>query len=94
MADAARAVRVRIRGGVQGVGFRDWTLRQAETLGLSGWVRNEADGSVTALVAGSEDDVATMIERLREGPRAADVSDLETASADPAEAPPIFRIAG
>ena len=85
---------MRIRGTVQGVGFRAWTLRQAEALGVSGWVRNEADGSVTVLVAGPEDAVAAMIERLREGPRAARVSDLKTEHADPEEAPPAFRITG
>ena len=46
------AVRVRITGRVQGVYFRGWTRDEAARLGLDGWVRNEADGSVTALIAG------------------------------------------
>ena len=53
MASERRAVRVRIAGRVQGVNFRAWTRDEAERLGLDGWVRNEADGSVTALLAGS-----------------------------------------
>ena len=47
-----KAILVRIRGRVQGVSFRVWTKMEAEKLGLTGWVRNEADGSVAALVAG------------------------------------------
>ena len=43
---------LRIRGLVQGVGYRNALLREATRLGLSGWVRNRSDGSVEALVAG------------------------------------------
>ena len=44
-----RAVRARISGTVQGVSYRVWTRGEAMRLGLTGWVRNERDGSVTAL---------------------------------------------
>ena len=44
---------VTIRGRVQGVGYRMWTEHKAQALGLSGWVRNEPDGAVTALLSGS-----------------------------------------
>lgn len=80
----AEAVLVRIRGRVQGVGFRYWTQEQARRLGLSGWVRNDPDGSVTALIAGSEADVAAMLDKLREGPAGAKVTEV---SAKPAEVP-------
>lgn len=80
----ARAVLARIRGRVQGVGFRYWTQDEARRLGLSGWVRNEPDGSVKALIAGREDAVATMLEKLREGPPGATVTEV---AATPAEAP-------
>ena len=46
------SVRVRITGIVQGVGYRDWTVRVAVVLGLSGWVRNRSDGSVEAVFKG------------------------------------------
>jgi acylphosphatase len=68
-----RTVRVRIEGRVQGVGFRYWTEDAAAELRLSGWVRNRRDGSVEALFAGPPEDVATMLERCRQGPRAAEV---------------------
>ena len=69
-----RSVRVRIEGGVQGVGYRYWTERVAGELGLTGWVRNRRDGSVEALFCGRADDVAQMLERCKDGPRSAHVT--------------------
>ena len=89
-----KAIRVRITGRVQGVGFRDWTAREARQLGLVGWVRNEPDLSVAALLAGPEDAVATMLERLRKGPGLASVSGVTAETASVAELPRDFRITG
>ncbi|HEU0310369.1 MAG TPA: acylphosphatase [Sphingomicrobium sp.] len=75
--------RVRVTGRVQGVWFRAWTQQQANELGVSGWVRNAADGSVEAHLAGEEGAVAELIERLREGPPSAVVSRVEVAEVDP-----------
>ena len=69
-----RSVRVRIEGGVQGVGYRFWTERVAEELGLKGWVRNRRDGSVEALFCGPADQVADMLERCKQGPLSARVT--------------------
>lgn len=74
MAEPPRVVRVRIRGRVQGVGYRAWTAEVAESLGLTGWVRNRRDGGVEALFAGPPEDVAAMLERCRKGPALASVS--------------------
>ena len=63
-----RSVRLRITGRVQGVGYRAWAMRPRRALGLRGWVRNRADGSVEALVIGDEAAVARMVEACREGP--------------------------
>lgn len=87
----AVARRVRVTGRVQGVGFRAWTLAQAEALGLDGWVRNDPDGTVAALLAGPEARVARMIEALHRGPRFAVVASVETAPAEP-PAEPGFRL--
>ena len=76
-----RSVRLRITGRVQGVGYRAWMMRQASTLGLRGWVRNRADGSVEALVIGDEDRVAAIVEACREGPLGARVSDVAVSEA-------------
>ena len=67
---------VHVTGLVQGVFFRAWTQGQARELGISGWVRNRPDGSVEAHLAGEEDDVVRMIERLRCGPSNARVEDV------------------
>ena len=71
-----------VTGRVQGVWFRAWTKEQAETLGLSGWVRNEADGSVTALISGPQAEVAEMVASLHQGPPAARVVSVTTNAAD------------
>lgn len=86
MTGGPKTVRARIRGRVQGVGFRAWTAETARGLGLSGWVRNRADGSVEALFAGSADAVEAMIAAAKQGPRHAVVEAVETADAQaPAE---------
>ena len=69
-----RAVCLRVRGRVQRVGYRAWAMQTAARLGVRGWVRNRADGSVEALLIGPEAAVATMIEACRHGPRAAIVA--------------------
>jgi acylphosphatase len=71
-----RSVRLTITGRVQGVGYRASALDTARRLGLRGWVRNRADGSVEILVIGEGDAVATMIEACRQGPFAARVAEV------------------
>lgn len=82
------ACHVRITGRVQGVSFRAWTRGRAEALGLSGWVRNEPDGAVTAYIAGEKAPLDEMIEALHKGPVMARVDSVEAtpAPADEAEA--------
>ncbi|KQY45807.1 acylphosphatase [Rhizobium sp. Root483D2] len=92
MMDEAEAVLVRIAGRVQGVGFRFWTRGQAQRLGLSGWVRNEADGSVAALICGPGLAVKAMLERCRIGPPGASVTDVEVRSAPLENIADRFRI--
>ena len=87
-----RAVQVRVTGRVQGVGFRDWTQREAIRLGLAGWVRNERDGSVSALIVGTESRVAAMLERLEQGPRHAAVSGVKAEPTALTETPVDFCI--
>jgi acylphosphatase len=73
-------VRLRITGRVQGVGYRFWAIRTAERLGLRGWVRNRSDGSVEALVTGTREAVAAMIEANRDGPPGAQVTEVAVVS--------------
>lgn len=67
----------RLEGRVQGVGFRAFVRREARALGIDGWVRNAADGSVEAEAAGDAESLRAFEERLREGPPAGRVSDLQ-----------------
>jgi acylphosphatase len=69
-----RTVRLVITGRVQGVGYRMWAERAATQLGIRGWVRNRADGTVELLATGDEDAIAALIEACRQGPRAAVVA--------------------
>ena len=71
------AVRVRVRGMVQGVGFRYHTVRKARALGLTGWVRNEADGTVLTHIQGPSSALEDMIHWLDRGPSYARVDSLE-----------------
>ncbi len=73
----AMAVRAVVRGAVQGVGYRDVTLRRAGGLGVMGWVRNAEDGSVHVHAEGPEPAVEQLLSFLREGPPGARVTEVE-----------------
>ncbi|HEX9481647.1 MAG TPA: DNA polymerase ligase N-terminal domain-containing protein [Solirubrobacteraceae bacterium] len=75
-ATSPRAVRASVAGRVQGVGFRDTACRRAEALGVTGWVRNEADGVVSVHAEGPAEAVAQFLEFLAAGPRGASVEHL------------------
>jgi acylphosphatase len=78
---------VRIRGKVQGVWYRSWTVEQAVQRGLRGWVRNRQDGSVEALFSGEPAAIEEMIAVCRKGPRLARVTSI--ASEPTTEEPPV-----
>ncbi len=83
-----------VRGRVQGVGFRWFVEREAHILGIAGWVRNNSDGSVEVLATGTRDQLAGLRSRLREGPRAARVDDVQESEARPVPGLSTFRIEG
>jgi|WetSurSiteA1Bulk_404760.scaffolds.fasta_scaffold208032_2 acylphosphatase len=70
-------VRINVAGIVQGVYFRHHTQIRAFELGLKGWVRNLADGSVEVVCQGERDKIDRMIEWCRTGPRGALVERTE-----------------
>ena len=77
---------LRIEGRVQGVGYRDWLVRQAGAAGLSGWGRHRADGTVEALLSGEEAAVGAVLLAARRGPPLARVDRIEESFAEaPAE---------
>jgi acylphosphatase len=67
---------------VQGVFFRAWTRDEAQTLRVSGWVRNCPDGSVEAQLEGREEAVEELIDLIREGPPGARVASVNVEEAD------------
>lgn len=69
--------RLLIRGRVQGVGFRAALAREAQKEGVTGWVRNRRDGTVEAMICGSDEAVAAMIAWARRGPPGARVDHVE-----------------
>jgi acylphosphatase len=83
-----------VRGRVQGVGFRWFVEREAKTLGISGWVRNNSDGSVEVLASGTQEQLSGLRSRLRQGPRASRVDNVEEAEAEPVAGLNTFRIEG
>lgn len=74
---------VRVTGQVQGVFFRAWAQGHARELGVSGWIRNCADGTVEAHVEGDESAVTRMIDRMRSGPSNARVEDVSFEDVEP-----------
>ena len=74
--NTAERIHLRISGYVQGVGFRWFVMRAARDAGLSGWVRNNPDGSVELEAVGSSDGVALLKERVTTGPRASRVDQV------------------
>ncbi|MGE0179546.1 MAG: acylphosphatase [Sphingomonas sp.] len=76
--------RIRVSGRVQGVWYRAWTVDEARSLGLDGWVRNRRDGSVEMLLDGPDHAVTEMIQRTHRGPSAACVERVDVEETDEA----------
>lgn len=72
---------LRIHGRVQGVYYRAWTVQTATALGLKGWVRNRADGTVEVYLSGDEKTVLEMINACYKGPPAAKVTNIDITNA-------------
>jgi acylphosphatase len=83
-----------IHGRVQGVGFRYFVSSEAQKLGIAGWVRNNMNGTVEALAAGSREQLARFHESLCRGPRAARVENVEVFPAEAEGLTGTFRIEG
>jgi acylphosphatase len=77
------ARRYRVTGRVQGVGFRAFVRRLARDCGVAGWVRNDPDGAVSVLAAGSDEALERFRAGLGQGPPGARVASVEEAPAEP-----------
>ncbi len=91
---ARRAVQVRVRGRVQGVGFRWFVARAARELAVTGWVRNADDGAVEVAAEGGAEQVERLLAALRRGPSQALVQSVEIDEQSPSAAAdhPVFEI--
>ena len=83
-----------VRGRVQGVGFRWFVEREARALGIAGWVRNNEDGAVEVVAAGSAEQLAALKSKLQQGPRAARVDDIQESEIAAISNMNTFRIEG
>jgi acylphosphatase len=72
-----KRVHIYVSGRVQGVGFRAFVQHTAQTMNLTGWVKNLYDGRVEVLTEGSEDDINAFIDKLKEGPIGARVDNAD-----------------
>jgi acylphosphatase len=78
-----KRIRARVQGRVQRVAFREYTRRQAQGLGLMGWVRNCADGTVEVLAEGTMDKVDQLLSWLAIGSPLARVTKVEYIEEEP-----------
>ncbi len=92
MSDDYECRHFRITGHVQGVFFRDSTRQVAQSLKITGYARNVADGSVEVLACGAAEAVERLAEWLQSGPPGARVDNIEATGVDVAK-PPSFTIA-
>jgi acylphosphatase len=90
--DTQERLSARITGRVQGVGFRNFTQRRARRLGVTGWVRNERDGSVRLEAEGPREDLEDLLEAVHDGPRTALVDTVQADWADATDEFDTFRV--
>ena len=83
MSDDFTTMNIRIEGEVQGCGFRDFALREANVRRLKGWVRNRADGSLEAVASGPTQEVEAFIAACMKGPPGSRVTALNLQPVDP-----------
>ena len=81
-----------VTGRVQGVGFRWFVEREAQAIGVGGWVRNHDDGAVEVLASGSNAQLNALYDMLKKGPRAARIDQVEVEEAAPFSGYQTFQI--
>lgn len=87
-----KQIRVIIKGRVQGVFYRASTKKQADQLGIQGWVRNLPDGSVEALFQGDQTIISKMLAWCRQGPPASKVETVSTENPEMTERFKTFEV--
>lgn len=90
--DTEERLSAQLTGRVQGVGFRNFTQMRARQLGVTGWVRNERDGSVRLEAEGPRGALEDLLDAVRDGPRMARVEDIDADWVDAEDEFDVFRI--
>lgn len=90
--DTQERLSARITGRVQGVGFRNFTQMRARQLGVTGWVRNEEDGSVRLEAEGPRGALEDLAEAVQEGPRMARVENVDADWSPATDEFDVFRV--
>ncbi|KAJ9648747.1 hypothetical protein H2199_000660 [Coniosporium tulheliwenetii] len=83
---SSKRISFKVEGEVQGVNFRprsSFTVKQANNVGVTGYVKNASDGSVQGEAQGNESSLKKFVEHLNKGPSAADVNKVETSEIEP-----------
>jgi acylphosphatase len=83
--DELTSLRLRVEGFVQAVGYRHFAIEEATKLGLDGWIRNRADGTVEILVSGATKVVEAFVAAAMRGPAGSKVKNVELHNAEPPE---------
>jgi acylphosphatase len=81
--DDLTSLRLKVEGFVQAVGFRNFAIEEATKLGLDGWVRNRADGTVEILISGPTKAVETFVAASMRGPNGSRIKNVELHNAEP-----------
>jgi acylphosphatase len=89
--DGLTALRLRIEGFVQAVGYRNFAIDEAHRLGLDGWIRNRSDGTVEVLISGETKKVEQFAQACMRGPRGSRVKSVEMHNATPPEEKGFYR---
>jgi acylphosphatase len=77
------ALRIRVEGFVQAVGYRNFIIEEATRMGLDGWVRNRADGTVEILASGETKNVEALVAASMRGPAGSTVKNVELHNSEP-----------
>lgn len=81
------SIKVSVSGRVQGVFYRDSTRRKANEFSVTGWVKNLEDGRVEALLSGDKKNVEALIDWMKVGPPAAQVTHVKIENIEPIDFP-------
>lgn len=90
--DMIQARQVFVSGKVQGVGFRNYILKKAKVVEVTGWVRNLPDGRVEARIQGRHEQINEMLVYLERGPVSSEVLGVESTPVDPEESLVLFAV--